>query len=337
MKIIQPANEFISTISSYFDKENKKIRENIALCSYAILRSEKINTAEIARYMNEVNGLGFKTNDMRVYRLLQSKNFQVSDRLWRGYINLLFKLLKEFEIKKGQTIAVNVDYTTDRDDYLILCASVQFRGQSIPIYFSLRNYPKRAGILDQKKLEQAFFKALKHLLPDSYEYIIVMDRGFGNKRIIEILENMKFQYVIRLNNNLSVKYKGKNMYSYDLEHKNLSIPNLYVHNWKRHIRLIKTVNKNSYWILAVSKQTRVPAKLYAQRFSIEKMFKNTKSGGFDIEKILINKYDRFKRMLFISCLAYTLFVFTGIFIHNKAHSLKKNYFLQLKLLSAFSD
>ena len=133
MKITQPTNEFLTTISKYFIKENKKIRENIALSAYAILRSEKINTAEIARYMQEVNNQPFKTNDMRVYRLLQSKNFQVNDRLWRGYLKLLFKLLKEFGLKKGASIAINIDYTTDRDDFLILCAAIQFQGQSIPI------------------------------------------------------------------------------------------------------------------------------------------------------------------------------------------------------------
>lgn len=336
MKITQPANEFIETISKYFNKENKKIKTNISLCAYAILRSEKINTAEMARYMQEVNNQSFKTNDMRVYRLLQSKNFQVSDRLWRGYIKLIFKLLQEFGIKKGDTLALNVDYTTDRDDFLILCASIQFRGQSIPIYFSLRNYPKRAGMMDQKKLELAFLKSLKHLLPDYFQYILVMDRGFGCKRIIEILENLEFQYIIRLNDNLSIKHKGKNIYSYNLEHKNMSVSKIYVNNWKKYMRLVKHVKNKAYWLLAVSPKTNIPAQIYKQRFSIEKMFKNTKSGGFDLEKIFVNKYDRFKRLLFISCLAYSLFVFTGIFIHNKAHSIKKNYFLHLKLLTVFS-
>ena len=59
----------------------------------SIIRCQKINTAEIAWHLNEVNGLDFKANDMKVYRLLSSKNFQVDARLWRGYILLFFKLI----------------------------------------------------------------------------------------------------------------------------------------------------------------------------------------------------------------------------------------------------
>ena len=124
--------------------------------------------------MTEVNGQSFKTNDMRVYRLLQSDNFQVSDRLWRGHSALLFDLLKESGLKKGMLVQINVDFTSDRNDFLILCAAIQWEGQSLPIYFSLRNYPKRKGMMDQKKMELAFFKALRHLLPKTYRYCMVI-------------------------------------------------------------------------------------------------------------------------------------------------------------------
>ena len=100
MKPNTNTDNFIETVSGYFKKETKKTRKNIALCAYSILRSEKVNTAEIARHMGEVNKLDFKSNDMRVYRLLQSKNFQVNDRMWRGYIALLFKMMRESSLKK---------------------------------------------------------------------------------------------------------------------------------------------------------------------------------------------------------------------------------------------
>ena len=76
-----------------------------------------------------------KTNDIRIYRLLKSKRFQVGDRLWRGYINYLFSLLGESRVKKGASLMINVDFTTDRDDFLILCASLVFEEESVPLYF----------------------------------------------------------------------------------------------------------------------------------------------------------------------------------------------------------
>jgi len=64
------------------------------------------------------------------------------------------------------------------------------------------------------------------------------------------------------------------------------------------------------------------------------MFKNKKSGGFDLEKLQIKKYDRFKRLLFISWIAYSIMIFAGIKINNQSHPIKKKLFPKSK--KAFS-
>jgi len=330
MKLPSPTSQILESIENNFSNQYKKIRENIALVAYSIIRSQKVNTAEIARYMNEVNDLNFKANDMKVYRLLSSKNFQVDDCLWRGYIRLFFKLIKKSGFDKKEPLFINVDYTTDTDDFLILCASMRFQGQSIPLYFSMRKYPKRAGMFDQKKLEEAFFRALHHLLPKGYQYTIVADRGFGNERIITLLEELDFDYVLRLNDNL--KYQGEPKIESNLKelpHKNCLIPHAFIVKWHREITVVKRVQEGESWILATSQPFDSSSKtgqIYEGRFSIEKMFKNKKSGGFDLEKLKIEKYDRFKRLLFISCIAYTIMIFTGIKANNYSHSLKKKLF-----------
>jgi len=63
------------------------------------------------------------------------------------------------DFDKKEQLFINVDYTTDTDDFFILGASMRFQGQSIPLYFSMQKYPKRAGRHDQKKWEEAFFRA----------------------------------------------------------------------------------------------------------------------------------------------------------------------------------
>jgi hypothetical protein len=182
---------------------------------------------------------------MKVYRLLQSKNFQVDARLWRGYIRLFFKLIKKSGFDKKEQLFINVDYTTDTDDFLILCASMRFQGQSIPLYFRMRKYPKRAGMHDQKKLEEAFFRALHHLLPKGYQYTIVADRGFGNERIINLLEELDFDYVLRLNDNLKFKPKQIEQNIKELPHKNCHIPHAFVIKWNREIALLNGFLKTS--------------------------------------------------------------------------------------------
>jgi hypothetical protein len=45
-------------------------------------------------------------------------------------------------------------------------------------------------------------RALKHNLSNQYHYIVLADRGFGNKRFIKLCETMGFDYLIRLEPNL---------------------------------------------------------------------------------------------------------------------------------------
>jgi len=313
MKLSSPIPDILESIESNFNNQYKKIRENIALVAYSIIRCQNVNTAEIARHLNEVNGLDFKANDMKVYRLLQSKHFQVDDRLWRGYIRLFFKLIRNGGFDNKEHLFINVDYTNDTDDFLILCASMWFQGQSIPLYFSMRKYPKQAGMHDPKKLEEAFFKALHHLLPKGYQYTIVADRSFGNERIINLLEELDFGYVLRLNENLMVQSEHLNGNVKELPHKNMYISNALVTKWNREIALCKRVTENQSWVLATNQLVEPASKtsqLYEGRFSIEKMFKNKKSGGFDLERLQIKKYDRFKRLLFIACIAYSIMMFS---------------------------
>ena len=328
--------EVIGKIGEFFEKENKKIRENIAWSVAGILRSQKVNTAEIARGMGSVNHQSFKSNDMRVYRLLQSNKFQVDDRLWRGHFQLLFSFLRENGLQKKDTLTINVDYTSDRDDFLILYASVFFQGQSVPIYFSLRNYPKRKGKLDQERMEQAFFRELRHLLPDYYNYEIVADRGFGNLRIIKLLENMKFSYILRRSDRLLIQHNGREMLLGKLEHRDMDLREVEIKSWKRKVNIVKKIEGKEHWNLLVSLGVENPVGKYENRFSIEKMFKNKKSGGLDIENIQIWKYDRFKRIIFICCVAYSLYIFAGLWINNKVHAIKKNCFLRLRNRLAFS-
>ena len=54
-------------------------------------------------------------------------------------------------------------------------------------------------------MEEAFLLRLRHLLPKKFQYILVFDRGFGNLRILENLEKLGFNYVIRFKENTKIK------------------------------------------------------------------------------------------------------------------------------------
>ena len=147
--------------------------------------------------------------------------------MFRKYIKILFKALEERNmLRERERIQINVDYTTKNDDFLILMSSIKFRKRAVPLYFSMRLYPKRKNQSDQKKMKRSFIKALRHLLPKTYNYVIVADRGFGNHRFAKLCEENGFDFVLRINENLKIEREGKieNLEKYNGKNKRFNIP-----------------------------------------------------------------------------------------------------------------
>jgi len=101
-------------------------------------------------------------------------------------------------------IYIQVDFTTMKNNFLMLVASIVVQNRSVPLYFTMRKYPNKSEQYDHKKMESAFLKGLKHVLSKKFQYVIVADRGFGNKRFIELCETLGFQYMIRVTPNFTV-------------------------------------------------------------------------------------------------------------------------------------
>ena len=108
--------------------------------------------------------------------------------------------------------------------------------------------------------------------------------------------------------------------------------------WEKTVKVYKNKQQGQEWYivsnLELSHQEGVAN--YAKRFRIEKLFQDLKSSGFNLEKSKIIKYDRFKRLLFICCLAYSLMLLLGNWI-DKELTIKKNSPIFTNLLIASSN
>ncbi len=126
-------------------------------------------------------------------------------------IGLVFDLLKKHKlIDKKEKICVQVDFTTSQDDFLILCASIIVGKRSVPLYFSMRNDPKKAGSTNHSNMALAFLCALRHTLSNRYQYVIIADRSFGNQRFISYCEALGFDDMIRLEPKRLIERRDQN-------------------------------------------------------------------------------------------------------------------------------
>jgi len=191
-------------------------------------------------------------------------------------------------------------------------------------------------------MELAFIRALKHNLSNQYHYIILADRGFGNDRFIKLCESVGFDYLIRLEPNLKVNYKGQTGIMSNLLKQNGKYE-VAILAWNKTVILFRNQHQGQVWFI-VTKLAEIAQpegiERYTKRFCIEKFFQDLKSSGFDLEQTKIRKYARLlrqgsgstssptaqvKRLFFLCCLAYSFLVLLGDLIEKKHPNLKKTH------------
>jgi hypothetical protein len=303
-------------ISKSFSKYKDKFGERLSRFIKGMIAGGKANTNKIAEEIAKADNIKSDSAWKFVHRLLSDKLFQIDDKFWRCHFKIIFGFLRERKIAKlGENIQINVDYTTIKDNFLILVASVNVEGEKdVLLYFSARNYQKEQGQMDQKKMELAFFNELRHLLPKKYTYTIVADRGFGNIRTIETCQNCGFNFVLRMNPDLWVKTEDGTLQKLKEFHgKNQSFK-AKVMTWEKSFNFEVKTKNGSTWFLITNIENPGIAKQYEMRFKIEKLFQDLKSYGFDIEQSKIRKYDRMKRLFYLASLCHALLTFFGCFI-----------------------
>jgi hypothetical protein len=109
---------------------------------------------------------------------------------------------------------------------------------------------------------------------------MVAERGFGNERIINLLEELDFDYVLRLNENLKFKKSDVEPNVKALPHKNFNIPHAFGVKWNREITLVKRVQEDESWILATSQPFKSSSKTGQIYEQPRRCLKTTKAAVF---------------------------------------------------------
>ena len=318
---------FESIISNHFSKLGAALSKSFTRYVSGTISACSSSTYEIARHVCKQNNLSFNTNEKGLNYLLSNDNLQIDDGYWRMYLKMIFDLMDEQDLlREDKKIYIQVDFTSNENYFLILCASVIINNRSIPLYFTMRNYPKKKDQYDHKKMEYAFLKGLKHILSKKYQYVIVADRGFGNKRFIEACEKFGFEYLIRMTPNAKVESLHAIGIMEEICESN-AIYEMNVLNWKKNLTVYRHSNEAGSWYLTSNingLKHEESKEIYKNRFKIEKCFQDLKSSGFNIEDSKIRKYSKYKRLLAICMVSHALLVLLGNMIVNKMPQFLKN-------------
>lgn len=251
---------------------------------------------------------------------------------------LWFPLIKKIistQFKKGDRLIITIDRTQWKTNNVSM-VSVIWKKRALPIYWLLLD-KKGSSNFDE---QVATIRPVLRLLKD-YKLVVIGDREYRSTAIAIWLTKNHIDFVLRLNKNTKIKPRYKKYQSLDsLEIKpgskvlynDVLVTENYQKNrfnvvvyWRR-----KYNNKqlSSPWYLLTNfKNKKEAIKIFAARGGIEAMFRDCKSGGYNLEGSQANQ-QRLTNLILLIAIAYTASCLVGLKMRNTGY---QEYINRLKI------
>ena len=251
---------------------------------------------------------------------------------------LWFPLIKKIidrQFKKGDRLIITIDRTQWKTNNISM-ASVIWKKRALPIYWLLLSKKGSSNFYEQV----ATIRPVLRLLKD-YDLVVIGDREYRSTALALWLTKKKVSFVLRLNKNTKIKPKYQQYQS--LNSLNIQPGKRSLHSkvlvteenkqdrfnvviyWRR-----KYNNKQlpSPWYLLTNLENQAEViKIFAARGGIEAMFRDCKSGGYNLEGSQANS-QRLTNLILLIAIAYTASCLAGLNIRNTGY---QEYVNRLKI------
>jgi hypothetical protein len=262
----------------------------------------------------------FESRRKKMKRFLESSWLTI-EGIW---LPILIKWLTE-EFNEQEILYIAIDRTRWGQINLMM-VSLIINKRGIPIYFELLDHVGSSDLETQKNILGRVLPLLK-----GYKKVILGDREFCSVELARWLnEQKKTYYCLRLKkttyievekeiwkslNNLGLK-PGMSLYYQGVKvtkTKGFSGGNI-VGKWKRKYK--GWTAEEGWFILTNFKSLEEALISYQKRFSIEEMFRDFKSGGYDLERTKLTQ-KRLMSLIILITFAYTQATLSGKIIKDK--------------------
>lgn len=228
--------------------------------------------------------------------------------LWFPIIEAIIN--QHFQVGSHLTIAMD---RTQWKENNVLMVSVICQKRAYPIYWCLLEKDGSSNLEEQQKVLRPVIRLLK-----KYKLVIIGDREFRSVELAHWLHKQNLSFVFRQKKDTTFREKRQEfqpLSSIEIYpgcrqfYNNVKVTqkrgfgrfNLAVY-WKRKYR--SKQDKEAWYLLTNLDDLNTAVHIYAQRFGIEAMFKDCKTGGYNLESSQANP-DRLVRLIFLIALAMT--------------------------------
>lgn len=215
-----------------------------------------------------------------------------------------------------------LDWTEfDKDDHAVIALYLlTSHGRATPLLWKT---VRKSELKSQRNAhEYSIIERLQEILPDRVDVTLLADRGFGDQKLLSLLESLGWCYAIRFRGLIKVKYHDRTMAAKDwvpvsghakmlcgvaITAKETAIPAVVV----KHQRGMKEA-----WCIATNRidlGAQGVTKLYSRRFTIEETFRDMKDNhfGMGLSATHISVPARRDRLLLLGAISHALLTLLG--------------------------
>jgi len=324
-------NKLKQTLQVHFAWEERRVKF-LTMFVIGVLKMRTVSLSHLAIVLNPL--VRQESNYRRIQNFFQKYSFDV-DSLGRFLLSIL---------RSGEKIILTLDRTNwkfGKQDINVLMAAIAFGDCSLPLCWSLlptcgnSNYSQRRQIL-----ERAISLVGKERIK-----CLVADREFGSGKMFKYLKKEGINFHIRIKRTSAIKHCMSTVSSLEevfekiRSRRYVILPNKkLIYDEEVYVGGRRSKD-NDYLILASSDNPEEAESCYKKRWTIETMFGNMKSRGFDFEKTHMSDPEKISKLIFLIGIALIWSYLTGIwmkeslriFIKTKTHGRKEKSIFRVGL------
>ena len=352
LDIVNALTDFFTNIDFNFSKPQIKILPHILT---SIIKAENITTADISKTFIDDS---FLTN-----------NESIQKKLWRFFNNSRFNGLDFFNASikhiinnlksiKHDKLVVTIDHMYVRNNYVILMFSFKVGSQGIPLYFKCDKTKSnrhreideltKKCLFSEKVILSAIDDVIKILSPLNIKITSLADRWFFNFNLMKHINDKGHYFCIRAKVNSDARFLCYDKKEKREIYKNFTdLPIIKEHatyysivvgsfRFRCNLSIARGKLSDDPWFILSNIEPKKALREYSHRFgTIETLFKNQKTNGFNLEKTKVKNLHAFENLYSLVCFACTWLVIIGAdYTKNYGHVKK---FLNIRFVKTYKN